>query len=339
MGMDLNKTAMDDAGRPLSRRAAVQGFGVLAGATVLAMTAVADPLPALATPRGVDGDPDGDSIGGDGLEAALVPTTPGLTYVNLTFRDFSPTASTAVTTTAYGSYCAGLDVNFQAPLFLPSGSVLKEFSVAGRNTSGSTVQPHLGGVAFGGIGTVSVVQALLTSGAIGVRIATNDVFSYTLDGQYGYIFTAPTKGDGSVTIHSARVGYVPATTPGTFTPLAVPVRIYDSRPNGLPAGGVKGRFADHEERVLDAKLGTTVPAGASSVLVNVTATNTNPGGFFSLFKNGVVWPGTSTLNWGVANTTVASLSATQLAANATFKARCEGPGGADLIVDVVGWFA
>ncbi len=338
-GMDRSGApgATDDGARPgISRRAAVQGFGMLAGATVLAATSVADVLPASAAPAG-PGSP-GGAIGVAGaLDAALVPTTPTLTYVNLTARDFTPISNVAVTSTAYGSFCSGADVNFLAPLLLPSGSVLKELSFAGRNTSGGTVQPHLGGVAFGGAGTVSVAQALLTSGDIGIRVATNNVFSYTLDGQYAYVLTAPTRGDGSVTINSARVGFVPAAVPGTFTSLVVPVRIYDSRPSGLPAGGVKGKFADHEERILDAKLGTGVPAGASAALVNVTATNTNPGGFFSLFMNTVQWPKTSTLSWGVANTTVATLAAVRLA-NGTFIARCEAPGGADLIVDVVGWF-
>jgi len=348
-------TSVDGTARSLSRRAAVQGIGVLAGATVLAVTSVADPRTATASPLGSVGDPPtppptpaptptAEPVPAPApLDASptadLVPVTGGLTYVNFTVLDFSPHSDTAVTANVYGLFCAGFDLSFFAPLQLPSGSIIKELSFAGRNTSPNTAQPHISATAFGGGSTLSVAQALLTSGPIGIRTATNGVFSHVVDGQYGYYLVAPTMGDGSVTIHGARVGYVPASTPGTFHPLAVPVRIYDSRPAGLPAGGVKGKFANHEERVLDATLGTGVPAGASSVLVNIAATNTNPGGFFSLFKNGVAWPNTSTLNWGVANTTVSTLSATQVAAFGNFKARCEGAGGADLIVDVVGWFS
>jgi hypothetical protein len=177
----------------------------------------------------------------------------------------------------------------------------------------------------------------LTAGGTSSRIVTT-ALNLVVSGEAGYVVVAPTTGDAKVTITGARIGYEPPPAAGSFVPLTVPVRVYDSRPAGLPAGGVKGKFANHEERVIDAKLGTGVPAGASSVLVNLAATNTNPGGFFSLFKNGVVWPNTSTLNWGVANTTVASLASTQLAANGTFRARCEGAGGADLVVDVVGYF-
>ena len=162
---------------------------------------------------------------------------------------------------------------------------------------------------------------------------------HLVEGDAAYVVSAPTVITDMVRIAGARVGFVAPPTPGTYQSLAVPIRIYDSRPGTQPPGGLKTKFANHEERVLDARLGTGIPAGASSVLVNIAATNTNPGGFFSLFKNGVAWPNTSTLNWGVANTTVSTLSATQLAANGTFKARCEAPGGADLVVDVVGWFA
>ena len=49
-------------------------------------------------------------------------------------------------------------------------------------------------------------------------------------------------------------------TAGAFKPLAVPVRIYDSRPGTQPAGGLKTKFANHEERVLDAHPGVAEAA-------------------------------------------------------------------------------
>lgn len=127
---------------------------------------------------------------------------------------------------------------------------------------------------------------------------------------------------------------------GSLHMLNVPVRIYDSRPGTIPLqpSGLKGKFVDHQEKTLDTKNNSTgVPAGARAVLINATATNTNPGGYFSFWKSGA-WPNTSSLNWGVANTTVASTTVVAIDAAQSFKARMEGPGGADLIIDVIGYY-
>ena len=124
----------------------------------------------------------------------------------------------------------------------------------------------------------------------------------------------------------------------TFVPLAAPVRVYDSRPGAVPAGVVKGKLDNHSERVIDAKLGDAVPAGASAAVINLTATDTNPGGFLSAFKNGIGWPGTSSLNWSLPNTTIANQCTVAVDAVAKFKVRCEGTGGTNFVVDVVGYY-
>jgi hypothetical protein len=127
---------------------------------------------------------------------------------------------------------------------------------------------------------------------------------------------------------------------GSLHMLNVPVRIYDSRPGTTPLqpSGLKGKFVDHQEKVLDTKNNSTgVPAGARAVLINATATNTNPGGYFSFWKSGA-WPNTSSLNWGVANTTVASTTVVAIDSAQSFRVRMEGAGGADLVVDVIGYY-
>jgi hypothetical protein len=311
------------AGRP-TRRSLVQGFGVLAGASVLAVP-VLTATSASAVPQ--PGEPSTQ-------EASAV--TAGLTYVAMPQYAFIGVGMFA-TYTGIGAYIPGSAYNLIAPLTLPTGSVIRELTVGGSNDSGNPSTLRIGrtalaGGALGDVATVSLPSAALE----GVRSATAGA-NHAVSAEHSYQLLASTTAAGTATIFSARVGYLPPPTPGVFKPLAAPVRIYDSRPGALPLGGVKGKFTDHEERVLDAKLGTGVPASASSVLVNVTATNTNPGGFFSLFRDGIAWPGTSTLNWGTQNATVSSLGATQVTSG-LLKARCEGPGGADLIVDVVGYF-
>lgn len=128
------------------------------------------------------------------------------------------------------------------------------------------------------------------------------------------------------------------TTAGALRMLTNTTRIYDSRAGEAPVGVQKGKFVDHEERVITATLGGAVPAGATAVLINATATNTNPGGFFAFFRNGVAWPSNSSLSWGVANTTIANLAVVAVDATAKFKARVEGAGGADLVIDCIGYY-
>ena len=117
-----------------------------------------------------------------------------------------------------------------------------------------------------------------------------------------------------------------------------PRRVYDSRPGADPAGvGPKTPLTNGTERVIDTTFGGAVPAaGATSVLVNLTATFTDAGGFLSAFKNGTAWPGTSTLNWDHANTNVGNLAMVPVDASSRFKVRCAGR--CDMVVDVLGWF-
>jgi hypothetical protein len=128
------------------------------------------------------------------------------------------------------------------------------------------------------------------------------------------------------------------TAAGALVVLPATKRIYDSRAGTSPTTVQKGIFGNHEERAIDATLGTGVPAGATAVLLNATATNTNPGGFFAFFKNGIPWPQNSSLSWGLPGSTIANVAVVAVDAAAKFKARCEGAGGADLVVDCVGFF-
>lgn len=124
----------------------------------------------------------------------------------------------------------------------------------------------------------------------------------------------------------------------TFTALAGSVRVYDSRPGTQPPVGTKARFDDHTTRVIDAKTNGAILPGASAALLNVVATETNLAGFFSFWRNGIAWPGTSSINWNRPDTTIANSVVVKLDANGLFQARMEGAGGAHLVVDVVGFY-
>ena len=49
--------------------------------------------------------------------------------------------------------------------------------------------------------------------------------------------------------------------------------------------------------MVDAKQGGAAPAGATAVMVNLTIVSQSPAGFLSAFRNGVAWPGNSSVNW------------------------------------------
>lgn len=126
---------------------------------------------------------------------------------------------------------------------------------------------------------------------------------------------------------------------GAFHALAAPVRVYDSRPGSPPANVTKGQLGNAASRVIDAKNnGSGVPAGATAVMANLTVTKTSAQGFLALFKNGIAWPGTSSINWDHAGQTIANMSVVALDANALSKAYVNQGCACDFLVDVVGYW-
>jgi hypothetical protein len=128
-------------------------------------------------------------------------------------------------------------------------------------------------------------------------------------------------------------------TAGAFHPLAAPVRVYDSRPGDPPANVTKGQLANGSTRVLDAKNNASgVPPGATAIIVNLTVTQTSPQGFLALYRNGIAWPGTSSINWDHAGQTIANMAVVALDSNARFQAYVNLNSACDVLVDVVGYW-
>lgn len=132
---------------------------------------------------------------------------------------------------------------------------------------------------------------------------------------------------------------------GGFTPIT-PVRVFDSRKSGFPNAGA---FSASSNRVLSVKDGrnketgaitaaNAVPAGATAVTFNVTATNTSGGNFLAVVPGGVTTTDVSTLNWTSANASIANASVTKLNANRQVRI-IAGPGGSfDCIIDITGYY-
>jgi hypothetical protein len=121
--------------------------------------------------------------------------------------------------------------------------------------------------------------------------------------------------------------------------LPTPVRVYDSRPNNPPTDVVKGPLANATSRTIDATHnGSVVPAGAIAVLANVTVVNTSVAGFLALYRNGIAYPGTSTVHWSSTGQVVANLAVSALDASARLAAYVPAGSSADFLLDVIGYW-
>jgi hypothetical protein len=127
-------------------------------------------------------------------------------------------------------------------------------------------------------------------------------------------------------------------TAGSLHVLPTTKRVYDSRAGQPPVTVTKGALAGGATRNVDCRLGGAVPAGASAVLLNLTAVSTTgASGFLSLFPAGTTWPGNSSLNWSspgqvVANTTTVAVRRS----DATFTVRASAT--THFLVDVIGYY-
>lgn len=133
-------------------------------------------------------------------------------------------------------------------------------------------------------------------------------------------------------------------TSGTLHLLALPKRVYDSRPTGEPVS-VAPKTPLAGTRTIDCTLNSSgVPSNAAGLVLNLTAIAATPNGFLSVSPGGKGFSGTSTLNWTsngaiVANgATVATGGAAGGTAGATIDVTIGGGGTADFIVDVMGYY-
>ena len=306
------------ARRDLMRTAGLLAAGAVAGGAVAAVGSAA---PAGATTTSFSGNPAIDATGVGG--AAIHATTNVGSAVSATSNNNGATiAAFNANSAGIGIIGEGGDVGVEATSSGTGSAVLAlgEFGIGVEARVGSTAK----------------AQLLLSSvSPLAVPTTRSDFH------QHGevYLDNANTlwlcATDGSPGTWRRLGG---ASTAGSLTVLPTTTRIYDSRAGANPTSVQKGIFVNHEERVIVATLGGAVPAGATAVLMNATATNTNPGGFFAFFKNGTTWSGNSSLSWGLPGSTIANLAVVAVDSLAKFKARCEGVGGADLIVDCIGYY-
>ena len=238
-------------------------------------------------------------------------------------------------------------------------------------TSATGINSGNGAQAFVGTATSAAggtgIQGQSTNGAgIGVSGVSNQGYGLVGNGGRAPLYLVPAGTTGAPTggTHNRGELFVDTngqlfqcivgngTTPGTWvrqSPLVTlaPARVYDSRVGQLPATGPKAPIANTNTVTLDVtgpKAGggnSGVPAGASTVLGNVTVINgVNPGVFLTIYAAGTSAPATSSVNASsggiVANNFTSQIGTTGMNAN-RIAITCGG-GPTDFIIDIVGYY-
>jgi hypothetical protein len=132
---------------------------------------------------------------------------------------------------------------------------------------------------------------------------------------------------------------------GAYHPIS-PARAYDSR---QPGYAVTGRLSRMESRVVsvadghspggDVTVSDVVPAGASAVMVNLTAADPTEQNYLSVAEGSATSTATSALNWDSATTQIANALVVPLDGNRQVRVFCgDQPGAVHFIVDVFGYY-
>jgi len=139
---------------------------------------------------------------------------------------------------------------------------------------------------------------------------------------------------GGVDVIVDVVGYFDPTGGSRFHAIN-PTRILDDR----VGKGLTGPWGPGQTRTLPVAgaTGTNVPAAATGLVANVTATAGTAGSFVTVFPDGVPKPNSSNLNFG-AGQTIPNLVTVKLGANGNI-ALANTLGTVDLIADAVGFYA
>ena len=149
------------------------------------------------------------------------------------------------------------------------------------------------------------------------------------------------NGYGSGRLRLGAAGTAPAPTPRRLTPMT-PLRLFDSRPGPLGAAeaafGGSGRTAPipaNSEVAVQVAGIAGVPADATAVVLNVTATEPTASGWITVHPDGSV-PVASNLNFVPGQTTAVHVTAT---VGGDDKVRFyNSHGSTHLVVDIAGWY-
>jgi hypothetical protein len=257
------------------------------------------------------------------------PSAPSAPFVPVSGSYFHPLAPQRLLDSrgSTGSWSGPLVAGVPRTLsVVPAGSgipLAAEAVVVNITVTGSTANSFLTAYPAGGaLPTASNLN--FAAGETVPNLATVKV------GDAGQITFATAS--GSVHVIVDVVGYYSADLGDRFTALA-PTRVLDSRG---ATGGWTGPLAAESSRTLPVRGVAGVPATASAVVVNVTATGGSTNSFLTVYPSGGSVPTASNVNYA-AGQTVPNLVTVKVGADGTI-AFNTAAGTVHVVVDLVGFY-
>ena len=271
-------------------------------------------------------------LAGGGTQAVAAATE----SLTLGFPAFWPMQTGAGAGIVYGGAGTAYATNngyVAAPIELPAGSQIVRIDVRGDTTGGLASQPwYFQSMTAGGVATL--LATITATGGPGATAGSYTGAPVTVaEGTHHYLELQNTSATNRA--RSATIRYLPPAA--GIRLLATPVRVYDSRPGNPPAVNPKTPLAGGAARAVDCTYGGAVPAGARAVLAGITLVTRSAGGFVALYRNGIAWPGTSSVNWSAAGDVIGGTQIIALDASGAFAAYCAPGASTDLLVDVQGY--
>lgn len=324
------------------RRVVIGAVGV--AAAVAATASLQAPGASAATTTLKTGD------AGWNLVSAPAPLTPPTAATTFTSRppawtgDIPASAWIGTKATADGSDPIGTYV-FEATVNLTQAATLTGSVLANPSATLDLVQ-----------GTTTVNVGTFSSSTVPTPIS---LATPVAAGSWTARFTITTTATTDVGL-SALLTFDDAVAPGdtttTTTPpeatvyhaLPAPIRVYDSRTGTGAAANNDGPIAFGTVRTISLAQGysspsattkvAAVPAGATSATVNLTIDGTTQQGFLTLYAGDAAQPASSSINWFGTGQILANMNIVALAADGTIKVTAGGPGSAQVIIDVLGYY-
>ena len=314
------------------------------------------PVRSLATPASADGSIRG--VAWDGRDA-YGRGVPAGTYTYRLVADAVDGTGTVVSVDGTGTASGKVSVTgVVAPnvagsfTSLSPSRILDTRLAGGRLSAGESRSIQVTGVPATGVSAVvlnvtvtdTTASGYLTVSPTGTARPTASNLNWSAGSTIPNAVTVKVGTDGKIDLYqsgpgSAQVivdiaGYYldgAVTDAGGFISLT-PARIADTRVAG-------GKLAANSTRDFQVAGNGGVPAtGVSSVVMNVTVTDTTATGYLTVFPTGTTKPLASNLNWSAANTTIPNLVVAKLGTDGMISVYENGPGTAALIIDVAGYY-
>jgi hypothetical protein len=307
----------------------VTGATLLGGAASAAPPAAPPGVPTVSTAKA-------EGVVSAQTVAALPAVNPAWNYLMLAYPQFVARPAAGLDSTVNGT--VGLAVTagsatFFAPLFLPQGAIVRELAFECFNSNASTglgvgfTRTTLASSTVGGSFAFSTPSAskhtILLSVSGSFATIDNAAFSYALSA-----FLQPPAAQFG--LFGARLAYESGQL---FSPVKPAARKLDTR---IP-GPSFGKLAGGSSRTV--ALTPQLPGGAKAALVNLTVTNTVGSGFMTARAAGSPATSTSNINWFGSAQTLANNATVAVSAAGAITITAGGFGAADVLVDLLGYYA